>query len=84
MDTELWPVIYDIDDNDLIDFGDFSYFAGAFGQTVGGPEPPYTWWADFDRTGLVDFGDFSYFAPNFGKGKPDDTITFPPGFPGTW
>jgi hypothetical protein len=30
--TELWAVVYDIDDNNQIDFGDFSFFAGAFGK----------------------------------------------------
>jgi len=74
--TELWAVVYDMDDNNSIDFGDFSYFAPAFGLAVGGTEPPYLTWADFDKSGLVDFGDFSYFAPNFGKSRPDD-ISFP-------
>ncbi len=68
--TELWAVMYDIDDNNLIDFGDLSYFAPAFGRTVGdaGSEPPYAWWADFDKSGLVDFGDLSFFAPELREG----------------
>jgi autotransporter-associated beta strand protein len=85
--TELWAVVYDIDDNDLIDFGDLSFFAPAFSQTMGlpGSEPPYVWWADFDKTGLVDFGDLSYFAPNFAKGRGDGTaIVFAPNFPDAW
>jgi len=85
--TELWAVMYDIDDNNLIDFGDLSFFAPAFGQPVGTPasEPPYAWWADFDKSGLVDFGDLSFFAPNFGKTRAtgQDTL-FPPNFPAGW
>jgi len=85
--TELWAVMYDIDDNNLIDFGDLSYFAPAFGRSVGLPasEPPYAWWADFDKSGLVDFGDLSFFAPNFGKGRASgQAIVFPPDFPVGW
>ena len=33
--TELWAVMYDIDDNNLIDFGDLSFFAAAFGRSAG-------------------------------------------------
>jgi large repetitive protein len=89
-DTELWAVVYDIDDNNQIDFGDFSFFAAAFGRTVGdNAEPPYVWWADFDKSGRVDFGDLAFFAPNFNKSRTavqsgNQTLIFPPGFPDTW
>jgi hypothetical protein len=89
--TGLWSVMFDIDDNDQIDFGDFSFFAAAFGRTVGAPdsEPPYVWWADFDKSGRVDFGDLAFFAPNFGKTRSavqagDQTLVFPPDFPEAW
>jgi YD repeat-containing protein len=89
--TELWAVMYDIDDNGQVDFGDFSYFAAAFGRTVGEPtpNPPYVWWADFDGSGRVDFGDLAFFAPNFGKTRSavqagDQTLVFPPNFPDAW
>jgi alkaline phosphatase len=85
--TALWAVMYDLDDNHLIDFGDLSFFAAAFGRTVGLPssEPPYAWWADFDKSGLVDFGDLSFLAANFGKGRAaGQPIGFPPSFPNGW
>jgi CSLREA domain-containing protein len=88
--TELWSVVYDIDDNNQIDFGDFSFFAAAFGRTVGGTfEPPYVWWADFDRSGRVDFGDLAFFAPNFTKSRStvqsgETTLIFPSNFPDAW
>jgi hypothetical protein len=47
--AEVWAVVYDIDDNDQVDFGDFSFFAGAFGLPADGAEPPMRWWADFDK-----------------------------------
>jgi hypothetical protein len=89
--TEIWAVLYDIDDNDQIDFGDLSYFAAAFGRTVGEPavEPPFVWWADFDKSGRVDFGDLAFFAPNFNKSRSGvqagtQTLVFPPNFPDAW
>jgi alkaline phosphatase len=89
--TELWAVVYDIDDNNQVDFGDLAMFAPAFGRTVAAPdaEPPYVWWADFDKTGLVDFGDLAFFAPNFGKTRSavqagTQTLVFPTNFPDAW
>jgi hypothetical protein len=89
--TQLWAAMYDIDDNNQTDFGDLSYFAAAFGRTVGAPadEPPFVWWADFDRSGRVDFGDLAFFAPNFGKTRAavqagDQTLIFPSNFPDAW
>jgi hypothetical protein len=74
-----------------IDFGDLSFFAAAFGRTVGAPdsEPPYAWWADFDRSGRVDFGDLAFFAPNFNKNRTavqsgTQTLVFPSNFPAAW
>ena len=89
-DTELWAVVYDMDDNNQIDFGDLSFFAAAFGLTVGSTgEPPFVWWADFDKSGRVDFGDLSFFAPNFNNNRTavqsgTQTLIFPPGFPDPW
>jgi hypothetical protein len=89
--TDLWAVMYDVDDNNQIDFGDFSYFAAAFGKTAGetSSEPPYVWWADFDKSGRVDFGDLAFFAPNFGKSRSNvqariQSLVFPSNFPGAW
>jgi hypothetical protein len=59
----------DVDDSNRVDFGDFSFFASAFGRSVGEPEPPYAAWADFDGSGRVDFGDFALFAVEFGRSR---------------
>ncbi len=88
--TELWAVMYDIDENHVIDFGELSFFAAAFGRTVdAAAEPPFVSWADFDKSGRVDFGDLAFFAPNFNKSRTDvqsgaQTLVFPPGFPDAW
>ena len=83
-ETDLYAVVYDIDENDLIDFGDLSFFAAAFGRSPGGNQPPYAWWADFDKSNFVDFGDLSLFAPNFAKSKPDADVLFHNNFPAAW
>ena len=84
-------MVYDIDDNNQIDFGDFSFFAAAFGKTLAAStsEPPYVWWADFDKSGRVDFGDLAFSAPNFGKTREavqsgEQTLVFPSSFPDAW
>ncbi len=83
--TELWPVMYDIDDSSLIDFGDFTFFATAFAQDVEDGSPWYVLASDFDRSGLVDFGDFTFFATNFAVGKTDGIERqYPGNFPGDW
>ncbi len=85
-DLPLYAALYDIDDNDQIDYGDLSYFAAAFGKTVAGAvEPPYVWWANFDRQGAaIDFGDFSYLAANFGRTKEQGGLTYPANYPAAW
>ncbi|MCH8043065.1 MAG: tandem-95 repeat protein, partial [Planctomycetes bacterium] len=82
--TELWAVIYDVDDFDTVNFGDFSFFAAAFEHTVGEAEPPLTWWADFDKSGLVDFGDFSFFAASLTANKNNGAVAFPDNYPEAW
>jgi secreted trypsin-like serine protease len=82
--TELWAVPYDMDDNDRIDVGDFSYFTHAYAAAGGNTASPYAWWADFDRSGNVDLGDFSYFAPNFGQDKSTADLVLPESFPSAY
>jgi VCBS repeat-containing protein len=81
----IYAALYDIDDNDQIDYGDLSYFAAAFGKIdAGAMEPPYVWWANFDRQGAVDFGDFSFLAANFGRTKAQGGLEYPANYPAAW
>ena len=41
--TELWPVMYDIDDDGRVGFSDFSYFAAAFQHQVDDPGAIYAY-----------------------------------------
>ena len=64
-ETELRPVVYDLNDDGSIDFGDFSVFAGVFRDSVDGGSPSEAFAADFNFDDQIDFGDFSLFAANF-------------------
>jgi hypothetical protein len=80
--TELWPVMYDLDDSGLIDFGDFTVFATEFGDVVGEPGAEAN---DFDHSGQVDFGDFTLFATNFAHQRSDpDPVGYDGDFPDLW
>ena len=78
--TEIWPVLYDLDDNGSIGFGDLPALAAVFGATTG--SSPSAFRADFDRGGSVDFGDITLFASNLGRaitstGEQTYAATFP-------
>ena len=83
--TDLWAVVYDIDDDDRIGFGDFAYFANAFQENATASDTPFALALDFDHSGSVDFGDFAYFAANFQqqKGSAED-LQFPISFTQRW
>ncbi len=81
--TDVYAVPFDMDDSDLVDFGDFSLFAPHFGEPVG-PADAIAWLADFDKSGVIDFGDFAFFAPAFGKSKPRADIGYPDSYPDAW
>jgi hypothetical protein len=83
--TELWPVMYDVDDDGKVFFSDFASFAAVFQQPCGNEGPPGAWGCDFDHDYKVFFRDFSYFAPNFGKSaQGGEPIAYPPNFPSQW
>ncbi len=82
-ETDSWPVIYDVDDDGRIGFGDLAYFAEAFQQSVGDPGADFAWACDFDHSLKVDFGDLAFFAENFQR-VPGSPIVYPVNFPDDW
>ncbi len=82
-DCALWPVMYDVDDDGRIGFGDLAFFATAFQQKVGEPGADFAWACDFDHSGKVDVGDLAFFAENFQR-APGDPIVYPASFPDDW
>ncbi|GEM_PF-3046456 len=81
--TEVWPVMYDLDDSDEVGFGDLPIFAGVFNQSTASSTGAFK--ANFGRTGLVDFGDVSRFAANFNRSRASTgRQTYEPNFPDAW
>ncbi len=67
----------DLDDNDIVNLGDFSLFAGCFGLPAPTPDCPADVFlcADLDGSGAIDLVDFSLFSGAFGlpaQGNPPD------------
>ena len=77
--TEVWPVIYDVDDSNTIDVSDFISFATYFGSQPNRAND--SWYEDYDSTNLIDVQDFITFATNFGYGRANGkNISFPANF----
>ncbi len=79
-DTELWPVMYDLDDSGQVGFGDLAIFVSHFLSDVS--ESPQATKSDFDLSGRVDFGDLVYLTANFLKSRAAaDSLVYPSNFP---
>jgi len=83
--TELWPVVYDFDDNGSIGYSDLSVLAAALSTTVADSHTAATWYTDLDRSGVVSFGDVTLFSQNFGLTRRSaDQLQLPSGFQRRW
>lgn len=81
----LVPALYDLNDNNSIDFRDLMIFAAAYSKSTSDPNAPDTWAADFDRSGKVDFRDLILFATNYGKVKGSGSLLiYPSNFSEVW
>ncbi len=75
--AEIRALIYDFDNNNIVNFADLSYALAALNQTPGGSEPPYATWADFNQNGAVDQDDIDLILSAFAKPFNDPTIIIP-------
>ncbi len=83
--TDLYPVIYDVNDDDVIDFRDLTFLAAAYNQEVFSSASQMTAVMDFNKNGRVDFKDLSLMAANYNKKKGGSTaVNFPTNFGQTW
>ncbi len=82
--TELWPVAYDINDDDRINYSDLGVFARNFHADVLQSDSPLVWALDFDNSGQINYGDLGYFARNFQKVKGQDDVSLPENFVRRW
>ncbi|MBN1588517.1 MAG: peptidylprolyl isomerase [Pirellulales bacterium] len=82
---ELWPVMYDLNDNGKIKLGDLSLFVAAYGHNVGDAGIDYTWASDFNHNGKVKLGDLSYFVSAYGRDATSPgRLNYPDNFPEDW
>lgn len=81
--TEVWPVIFDLDDSHTLGFGDLPIFAGLFNVSTETTADAFK--ADFDHSGETGFGDVTVLAGNFNRSRDDTGRQFyPVGFPENW
>ncbi|GEM_PF-687144 len=81
--TNIWPVMYDLDDSGRIGFGDVARFAEAFGVSTATNNETFS--RDFSRDGVVDFGDVALFAQNFGRSRTSvGRQSYATNFPNAW
>ena len=84
-ETELYPVIYDINDDDAVNFRDLIVFASVYSQDVYNASSQFVAAMDFNKSGRVDFRDLTQLAANYGKSKSGNTaINFPTTFGQKW
>jgi hypothetical protein len=82
---EVWPVMFDPDDDGRVTFGDLAFLATAFWKDVGDPTGLVTYRVDFDHNDFIDFGDLSWLATNFDLWKHDEPgPLYPTEFPADW
>jgi hypothetical protein len=82
---EVWPVMFDPDDDGRVTLGDLSYLAVAYQKDVGDPAGLVTYRVDFDHSLFVDLGDLSWLAGNFDVWKHDEIgPLYPTDFPDIW
>ncbi|QDU07870.1 choice-of-anchor Q domain-containing protein [Gimesia aquarii] len=84
-ETDLYPVIYDINDDDAINFRDLMIFASTYSQEVYSSSSAFAAAMDFDKSGQVNFKDLTYLASNYNKSKSGNTqVNFPLNFGQKW
>ncbi len=81
--VDVWPVMYDNDDDGTVGLGDLAHFASAYRTSVGQAPNDLAWQMDYNRSGFVDLGDLAFFASNY-RNSVGDATAYPAGFPEEW
>ena len=77
--VNVWPVMYDCDNDGIVGLGDLALFASAYQSNVDPDDPNDPGRvADYDRSGKVGLGDLAFFADNYRKSVLNgDVPTYP-------
>lgn len=80
--TEVWPMLLDLNDDHTVGFGDVTPFGQLFNESTSNTD---AFKADFDRSMTVGFGDVSLLASNFNRTRSSTgRQTYDAGFPEEW
>ncbi|MBA2114251.1 hypothetical protein [Bremerella alba] len=80
----IFPVIYDLNEDQKVGLADFAEFIQVYGDTSESATDGTKWFADFDKSYAVGLSDFSMFIANYGKSYFDENISFPANYPDAW
>ncbi|MBN2022704.1 MAG: lamin tail domain-containing protein [Pirellulales bacterium] len=83
-DVPVWPVMYDLDDDDWVTLADLSFFVVDYTHWVGEPGAPRAAASDFDHSGNVNLGDLSYFVVNYLRSRGQGDVNYSERFPAFW
>ncbi|MDO4574222.1 MAG: matrixin family metalloprotease [Planctomycetia bacterium] len=78
---KVYPVMYDPNDDGVIDVSDLIYFAKTFGKKA--TYSPQAYFSDYNHDQTVDVSDLILFAKNFGK-KVGGNLIFSSNYPDAW
>lgn len=79
--TRAAAVVYDANDDGVIDVSDFISFATYYGTDTLASNDALAWALDFDKSGAIDASDFVEFATNYGVSRANGkTVNFSEGF----
>ncbi|WP_417382083.1 Calx-beta domain-containing protein, partial [Gimesia sp.] len=85
LNTELWAVPFDLNDDGTINHRDLIKFTSYYGMTVAEAKSGLAWSLDFDKSGKINHRDLIYLVNNYSISRgTGQQISFPANFPQEW
>jgi len=85
VNTKVFAVVYDANDDGTIDIKDLVAFAKKYGTNTTVSTDTLAWALDFDNNGQINIQDLVSFAKNYGASQANGTkITYPTNYFQTW
>ena len=84
VNTKVFSVVYDADDNGKINLNDLISLAKLYGQSSVDSVDPRVWAMDFDNSGTINLNDLISFAKNYGAEKGVSQVQYPESFFQQW
>lgn len=85
LNTELWAVPFDLNDDGTINYRDLITFTSYYGTSVVGAKSGLAWSLDFDKSGQINYRDLIFLATNYNRSRgTGQQVSFPSNFPQEW